>query len=81
MLIFERVMHFLFTPGTNLVQARERINQHGGACCALLAGDAEKMAYSFNGAEKPLETEGNNEGDVEEMRKAPGKVLLWSLTH
>ena len=68
-------MPFLFTAGTNLMQARQCANQHSGAC-GLLAGNAEKMDYSFNDAEKPLETEGNNEGDFREVRNAPGKMLL-----
>lgn len=71
-------MYFLLTPGTNIMQARQCVNQHSGAC-DLLAGDTEKMDYSFNGAEKSLETEGNCKADFQEVRKAPGKCCfsLW----
>ena len=71
------MMHLLFTPGTNLVQARQCVNQHCGAS-GLLPDNAEKMDCNFNYAKKPLETEGNS-GDFQEVRKAPGKMLLFNL--
>lgn len=59
------------------MQARQCVNQHSGAS-GLLPNNAEKMDGNFNYAKKPLETEGNSE-DFQEVRKAPGKTLLFNL--